>query len=545
MGRRSGFVGVMNAIARDAARAARHAEAARRQQIREQERAARSAQREMTRLTKQAERDAKQAEKEARAAYFESRVEEVNDLNAELGDSLAELDNLLSHTLTVDDTISFDSLRIKEEYPPFVPPREYMREPPAPQREQFTSNLRPPGTFARLMPGAMKRYEEALKEAESRFEAAQREYQAAAQKRRAYIESLCLKHEEERDAYLEKTRQRNQEVNELETAYRSGDPATVATYNMMVLERSEYPEGFPQQFRVAYNPDSKELIIDYELPGPEIVPEVLEYKYVKSGDRIDAKPRKGADIKSIYQEVVASIALRTIHEVFEADQNNHLDSVVFNGAVETVDRSTGRDERKYLISVRTTKERFNQLNLSRIDKRECLRNLGAQVSPAPTEMQTVKPIVEYDMADRRFVTEDDVLSTLDARPNLMDLNPFEFEALICNLFTQMGLEAKLTQSSRDGGVDVVAFDTRPIMGGKVVIQAKRYKNTVGVSAVRDLYGTMLNEGASKGILVTTSGYGSDAKNFASNKPIELIDGAGLLYLLDQTGTKARIILPES
>jgi restriction endonuclease Mrr len=59
--------------------------------------------------------------------------------------------------------------------------------------------------------------------------------------------------------------------------------------------------------------------------------------------------------------------------------------------------------------------------------------------------------------------------------------------------------------SHDGGVDCVAYDPRPIFGGKVVIQAKRYKNTVGVSAVRDLFGTMQNEGAAKGILVTTSG----------------------------------------
>ena len=80
--------------------------------------------------------------------------------------------------------------------------------------------------------------------------------------------------------------------------------------------------------------------------------------------------------------------------------------------------------------------------------------------------------------------------------------------------------------------------------GKVVIQAKRYKNTVGVSAVRDLYGTMLNEGANKGILVATSGYGPDAFTFAKDKPIELIDGGGLLYLLDQVGIKANIIFPD-
>jgi restriction system protein len=69
------------------------------------------------------------------------------------------------------------------------------------------------------------------------------------------------------------------------------------------------------------------------------------------------------------------------------------------------------------------------------------------------------------------------------------------------------LDTKQTRPSRDGGVDCVAFDQRPMFGGKVVIQAKRYPNTVDVSSVRDLYGTVQNEGASKGILVTTSGYG--------------------------------------
>ena len=86
----------------------------------------------------------------------------------------------------------------------------------------------------------------------------------------------------------------------------------------------------------------------------------------------------------------------------------------------------------------------------------------------------------------------------------------------------------------------------PIFGGKVVIQAKRYKNTVGVSAARDLFGTLQNEGASKGILVTTSGYGQASFDFAQNKPIELIDGANLLYLLSEhAGIEAKILPPES
>jgi restriction system protein len=113
-----------------------------------------------------------------------------------------------------------------------------------------------------------------------------------------------------------------------------------------------------------------------------------------------------------------------------------------------------------------------------------------------------------------------------------------------NLFEKMGLETRLTQASRDGGVDCVAWDMRPIIGGKVVIQAKRYRHTVGVSAVRDLYGTMMNEGAAKGILVTTSGYGDTAYEFAKNKPIELITGSNLLSMLEEYAqTKARIEFP--
>ena len=145
------------------------------------------------------------------------------------------------------------------------------------------------------------------------------------------------------------------------------------------------------------------------------------------------------------------------------------------------------------------------------------------------------------MVDKRFIEQGDALSELEARPNLLEMKPSEFEILVANLFGKMGLETKLTRSSRDGGVDAVAFDTRPVLGGKVVIQAKRYRDTVGVSAVRDLYGTMLNEGANKGVLVCTSGYGPDAYNFAKDKPIELIDAGGLLYLLrEHVGVIARI-----
>jgi restriction system protein len=112
-------------------------------------------------------------------------------------------------------------------------------------------------------------------------------------------------------------------------------------------------------------------------------------------------------------------------------------------------------------------------------------------------------------------------------------------------FSADGSEVKITQASRDGGVDAVAFDPDPIRGGKIVIQAKRYTNTVSVSAVRDLYGTNMNEGANKGILVSTADYGPDAYEFAKGKPITLLNGNELLFLLQKHGHKARINLVEA
>lgn len=88
-------------------------------------------------------------------------------------------------------------------------------------------------------------------------------------------------------------------------------------------------------------------------------------------------------------------------------------------------------------------------------------------------------------------------------------------------------------------MDVVACDQRPVLGGKVVIQAKRYCKTVGVSAVRDRYGTMMNEGANKGILVSTSGYGTAAFNVAQDKSIGLIDGQGCCTVPARTGGHQR------
>jgi hypothetical protein len=49
----------------------------------------------------------------------------------------------------------------------------------------------------------------------------------------------------------------------------------------------------------------------------------------------------------------------------------------------------------------------------------------------------------------------------------------------------------------------------------------------------------------KGILITTADYGPDAYEFAKGKPIVLMNGANLLYLLEKHGRKANIDISEA
>ena len=229
-------------------------------------------------------------------------------------------------------------------------------------------------------------------------------------------------------------------------------------------------------------------MVEYELPTDAIVP---KSKVVSLGEEQGHCPGDTAsngpsqnDLRRLHRK----LTLLCLNVIFTAAPA--VDLAVFNGVVDILDRRTGRPIRPCLITVRVTRETFETLDLTNVEPQACLKHLNASVSKSPTELAPVRPVIEFSMVDPRFIAETDAISAMDTVPNLMDLTPGEFETLIQNLSTKMGLEARQTRASRDGGVDCVAYDTHPIFGGKVVIQAKRYKNTVGVPAVRDLFGTV-------------------------------------------------------
>jgi restriction system protein len=481
-------------------------------------------------------------EKERKRLYAESRAADVAAMNDDLDHVVGALQNLLVASLAIDNQVSFSALKKPASQPPWLH-ADLERSEPAPVFESFQPP--PPTGLSKVFGAGKGKHEQALAGARLAYEQATEHHGVHEAHRLEALAKARADWQASVDTAAAEAARQHEEIDAFEADYRRGDLDAVVSYCSMVLDASRYPDEFPQRFRLAYVPESRQVVVEYEMPTVAAVPTVKAYKYVKASDAISETARPQAQIKAIYTSVVAQLVIRTLRELFQADAGGHVDTIVFNGIVDTTDPGSGRRVLPCLVTVRTTRELFNDMDLAHVEPLACLKHLSAGVSKSPAELLPVRPVLEFSMVDPRFVAESDALSELDQRPNLMDLSPTEFETLIQNLFTKMGLEARQTRASRDGGVDCVAWDPRPIFGGKVVIQAKRYKNTVGVSAVRDLFGTLQNEGASKGILVTTSGYGQASYQFAQNKPIELIDGANLLYLLaEHAEIEAKIVPPD-
>jgi restriction system protein len=335
-----------------------------------------------------------------------------------------------------------------------------------------------------------------------------------------------------------------------EEAFNAQGPEAFVAAIQRALATSMYPDGLDGSCAAQYVPESAELWVEYELPRQQVIPAVTGYRHVKARDGIQALPRKVAEIGKLYEQLVARVALRTLAEAFEVAPATLVAGIVFNGYVSAKDRATGKAVRPLLISVHAPRDAFSEIVLDEpeLDPVTCLRGfLNAVISPHPYDLEPVRPVVQFDLSKYKFVEEMNVIAGLDSRPDLLALKPVEFEHLVRELFEAMGMKSWVTQASRDDGVDGVAVNEDPIVGGLCVIQAKRYSRIVGLEAIHALAGVMDDKNAAKGVLVTTSWVGKASRDFAARNGsrIQIIEGRHLKYLLQEhLGLDVLISLPN-
>ena len=466
-------------------------------------------------------------------------------------EELANINNALAHTLNIDDKIDWESLKDYSNFDGPKPMKPKKSNPPIePNEIDFLPKLSIldkviPSMKQKKVDEKKKLFNEKTKEWKSLIEVIDKEHET---KLNLYSSQLKEWEDNKKEFEINKD-ETNEAINFQKEQYYKGEKSAIEEYCDMVLSNSVYPDYFPQEFDIEYNETSKTLIVEYSLPDISDLPTLKEVKFLKSKDEYKETHITDSVKRKMYDKLLYDVTLRTNHELFEADIIDAVESIVFNGWVNSINKATGKNEEACILSIQTMKAEFLEINLEQVDSKACFKSLKGIGSSSLYSLTPIAPILKINREDSRFVSAINIAESMEDTTNLAAMDWQDFEHLIRELFEKefntTGGEVKITRASRDGGVDAIAFDPDPIRGGKIVIQAKRYTNVVGVSSVRDLYGTVLNEGATKGILVSTADYGPDAYNFAKDKPLTLLNGNNLLHLLHKHGHRAKIDLKEA
>lgn len=507
-------------------------------------------------------------DKECQKARMQSKSEEAEQRTIKAQERIQVIENILQHTLNIDDTIEWDSLYHHDNYASIPDKHKFIQYNDVNGYPQSIKTLNEPHPVSKhnfirkisLRDRLLGKTKRILKQQETNYQNALSNYaielERVAKENLLRQEALSEQQEvwkKEEAIFLDSQKSHNKSIDRLKELYLENNSIAIVEYCEMVLNNSEYPDNFPQSFDIQYNEINGMLLVDYQLPSISNMPSINNVRYIKARKVIEEKQLSQSARSKLYDSAIYQIALRTLHEIFEADSINAITAINLNGIVTDINPATGHKESNCIISIQANKEEFEQINLegivSALSYKECFKSLRGVGSSKLSSMTAIKPLIELNKSDRRFRNHYEVASSLNEAVNIASMPWEDFEHLVREMFakefTENGGEVRVTQASRDGGVDAIAFDPDPIRGGKIVIQAKRYTNIVGVSAVRDLYGTVMNEGATKGILVTTSDYGSDSYEFAKGKPLSLLNGSNLLHLLQKHGHKAKIDIKEA
>jgi restriction system protein len=181
--------------------------------------------------------------------------------------------------------------------------------------------------------------------------------------------------------------------------------------------------------------------------------------------------------------------------------------------------------------------------------------LKPATSPHTTEPTTTTPFVPQTTP---LASPDDRLGQAlnelrqAAEAELLELlasaSPGFFETIVLDLLHRMGYGATRADllrvgGSGDGGIDgIISLDRLGLE--KVYVQAKRWQNNVGRPELQAFYGALAGQKAKKGVFITTSGFTSQAFDFAKSvEGIVLLDGTRLASLMIEyeLGVTARTV----
>jgi restriction system protein len=322
------------------------------------------------------ERKRQAREKARQQEHLQSRQQAAGDKTAEAERRMAVLGEVLTSVLS-HPPLSFERLMARPGNLTFDPGP--LGVPVSPPGWNDFAPPRPRG-LSRFLSGGV-RYRRQLAAARDLFAAAQSEYQQKESGRQRALAAAVARYHQELTEERAKAAAQNARLTGRQAAFAAGDPEAVEWFVGRVLGASRYPDGFPRDHQVVYRPENREVVVESELPGRDVVPPVRAYRYVRARDAIEPVPRPEQEIQQHYQRLISAVALRTLHEIFSATPPDVVGAVALHGYVTSTDHATGRPVRPHLLRAAAGRPVFEDLLLAAVEPDACVAYLNT-LAPA-------------------------------------------------------------------------------------------------------------------------------------------------------------------
>jgi restriction system protein len=169
-----------------------------------------------------------------------------------------------------------------------------------------------------------------------------------------------------------------------------GTPEAIQEYVSIVLSNSVYPEHFAVTHEFEFEPATAELRLRVQVPGPEAIPTIKAYKYAKASDEILGTALSQKECRERYASAIQQVALRSFHEVFEADRRGLIKTVSLEVGTHAIDPATGRAAWLPFVIAAAEREAFLTFELAAVVPALTLEKLGAAVSKNPYALVAVQ-----------------------------------------------------------------------------------------------------------------------------------------------------------
>jgi restriction system protein len=392
-----GFVGLAMKIARDADRErVRRAKAS----VREHNAALKEGARQARASEVANERDRKTWAKDVKAAHARSQEAQVDLMNAKIKDIYDELEGLLKATIDVDDYVDLKTLLRSADTTPFDRPElEAVLPPPfapkLPTEPTYNDPPKPKGLF-----GKKKKLAAAIKRETETYNTAHEKWNRDVTKLRDGHKVAIAKHADAEALRIEtlaaeKKRFRleiesyNANVESFITNLSYGDADAIQEYIALVVENSNYPDHFPVIHGFSFDPSTAELSMQVTIPSPKMFPSVKSYKYVKASDEIRTTDLSVSETKKRCSDAIYQVSIRSLHEVFEADRRDLIQTISLEVGTNEKDPATGNIGYLPFVGVSTSKGLFMEFNLSDLVPLATLKHMGAAISKDPLNLVSV------------------------------------------------------------------------------------------------------------------------------------------------------------